>query len=142
LSETATGKEKEVPFSRSVPRGNARWRQLCQSSTFVAGASSYLLCSAAMGIVRPDHVVVVIEEDRAANAIGAANMPYFNALANNGLLYANSHEIGRPGQLDYLTLYSGSTQGVTDNYPGYSFANTNNLAKSLNSVSGMSFVGY
>src|SRR5689334_22158710 len=80
-----------------------------------------------LSIVRPDHVVVVIEEDRAANAIGdVANMPYFNQLAATGLVYNNSHSIGRPSRLDYLALFSGSTQGVTDNFAQYPLFTTPN----------------
>ena len=91
----------------------------------------------------PDHVVVVIEEDRAANAIGDPNMPYFNQLASSGLLYTDSHGVNpssQEGEQDYLALYSGSTQGVTDNGRGYSFAGPN-LSKSLYSA-GLNFAGY
>src|SRR4051794_17874444 len=84
-------------------------------------------------VLRPDHVVIVFEEDRAANAIGDPNMPYFNQLASSGLLYSDSHGVNpssQEGEQDYLALYSGSTQGVTDNGRGYSFAGPN-LSKSL-----------
>src|SRR5258706_15707462 len=103
--------------------------------------------AAAAPIVRPDHIVVVIEEDRASGAIGdVAHMPYFNQLASSGLVYSNSHGIGHPSLPNYLALYSGSTQGKTDNGNGYTFTGPN-LAKSLNSTltsSGnyLSFVGY
>ena len=85
----------------------------------------------------------MIEEDRAANAIGDPNMPYFNQLASSGLLYSDSHGVNpssQEGEQDYLALYSGSTQGVTDNSRGYSFAGPN-LSRSLYSA-GLSFAGY
>src|SRR5262249_17760587 len=94
-------------------------------------------------VLRPDHIVVVIEEDRAANAIGDPNMPYFNQLAASGLLYSDSQGVNpssQEGEQDYLALYSGSTQGVTDNARGYSFSGPN-LSKSLYSA-GLSFTGY
>ena len=96
-------------------------------------------------IVRPDHVVIVIEEDRFAQAVGdTANMPYLNQLAATGLVYSNSHGVNARGQmfgeLNYLALYSGSTQGITDDGPLYSFPGPN-LAQSLANV-GLSFTGY
>jgi len=85
-------------------------------------------------LVRPDHIVVVIEEDRASDAIGdVAHMPYFNQLAASGLVYTNSHGVAHPSLPDYLALYSGSTQGITDNGNNHTFTGTN-LAKVLNST--------
>lgn len=96
-------------------------------------------------ILRPNRVVVVVMENSASNAIGdAANMPYFNQLAASGLVYDNSHGLNGSdqifGQMNYLALYSGSTQGITDDFSGYSF-NSPNLAKSLHD-NGLSFTGY
>lgn len=101
--------------------------------------------AALAAIVRPDHVVVVVMEDRFAHAIGdSANMPYTNnTLANGSLIYGNSHglnTVDQEGQMNYLALYSGSTQGITDNNSGYSFSGPN-LAKQLNAA-GLSFTGF
>jgi hypothetical protein len=96
--------------------------------------------SASSAIVRPDHVVVVIEQDRASDAIGNPVMPYFNALAASGLYYSNSHGVTHPSEPNELSLYSGSTQNVTDNGRNYSFSGPN-LAKSLFDA-GFSFSGY
>ncbi len=85
-------------------------------------------------IVRPDHIVIVIEEDRASNAIGdLAHMPYFNQLAASGLVYANAHGVGHPSLPNYLALYSGSTQGITDNGNNHTFSGAN-LASLFNST--------
>jgi hypothetical protein len=85
-------------------------------------------------VVRPDHIVVVIEEDRASDAIGdIVHMPYFNQLAASGLVYTNSHGVAHPSLPDYLALYSGSTQGITDNGNNHTFTGPN-LAKLLNST--------
>ena len=94
----------------------------------------------AVAPLRPDHIVVVVEEDRASGALGDPNMPYFNQLAQGGLVYSNSHGLTHPSVPNYLALYSGSTQGVTDNNPNHSFSGPN-LAKSLNTA-GLSFTGY
>jgi hypothetical protein len=106
-----------------------------------AAAVERAVAAAQAPIVRPDHIVVVIEEDRAANALGDPNMPYFNQLAGTGLVYANSHGVARPSRPDYLALFSGSTQGVTDNYTAYPLFSGPNLARSLNAA-GLSFTGY
>jgi peptidoglycan/xylan/chitin deacetylase (PgdA/CDA1 family) len=138
-----TDLEREMPMPRCV-------RQSFSSSPSRCGIEPLetreLLSAAAptspAPIVRPDHIVVVIEEDRAANALGDPDMPYFNQLAANGLTYTNSHSVGRPSRLDYLALFSGSTQGVTDNYTDYPLFVGDNLARSLNTLAGASFVGY
>ena len=95
-------------------------------------------------MLRPDHIVVVIEEDRAANAIGDPNMPYINQLASSGLVFSNSHGVNpstQEGEMDYLALYSGSTQGVTDNGRGYTFAGAEPRQVALFDA-GLSFAGY
>ena len=96
-------------------------------------------------ILRPDRVVVVVLENGASNAIGdTANMPYLNELASSGLVYNNTHGLNGSGQIfgqmNYLALYSGSTQGITDDFAGYSFG-APNLARSLHDK-GLSFTGY
>ena len=94
--------------------------------------------------VKPDHIVILIEEDRAANALGDSHLPYLNQLASGGLIYSNSHGLNtsaQAGELNYLALYSGSTQGVVDDGRGYSFTGQN-LGKSLNSAPGLSFASY
>jgi hypothetical protein len=95
-------------------------------------------------LVTPAHIVVVIEEDRFANAIGdTTNMPYVNQIASTGLVYSNSHGLNntsQEGEMNYLALYSGSTQGVTDNGFHGPFSG-GNLAQLLNNA-GLSFSGY
>lgn len=95
-------------------------------------------------IVTPSHVVIVVEEDRAANAIGdTTNMPYFNQLAGTGLVYSNSHGLNtssQAGEMSYLGLFSGNTQGVTDDSYHGPFSGPN-LAQSLNNA-GLSFIGF
>jgi hypothetical protein len=91
-------------------------------------------------VVRPDHVVVVIEQDRASDAIGNVNFPYLNSLASTGLYYTSAHGVSHPSEPNTAAIYSGSTQGVTDNARTHSFAGAN-LARSLFDA-GLSFTGY
>ncbi|MDH4234382.1 MAG: alkaline phosphatase family protein [Gallionella sp.] len=91
---------------------------------------------------RPDHVVVVIEENRGYSQI--MNMrnshSYIHALARRGMLFTQSYGVTHPSQPNYLALFSGSTQGVTRNSCPHTFRN-DNLASSL-LAGGYSFASY
>jgi phosphatidylinositol-3-phosphatase len=113
-------------------------------------AKLILFCSALINISRadlpsPDHIVIVIMENHGYNQIiGSSNAPYINSLANDpkGALFTNSHGLTHPSQPNYLMLYSGSNQGVTnDNLPtGLPFL-TLNLGASLIDAD-KTFTGY
>jgi hypothetical protein len=95
------------------------------------------ICRAAI----PDHVVVVIEENRDyGNIVGSASAPFLNQLAHDGLLFTNSHAIEHPSQPNYLDLFSGGNQGVTDSsrHPAVDAAN---LASELRAAK-RTFAGY
>lgn len=64
----------------------------------------------------PDHIVIVIMENHSyEQIIGSADCPYINlTLAANGALLTDSHAVEHPSQPNYLDLFSGSNQGVTD----------------------------
>src|SRR4051812_12281224 len=62
-----------------------------------------------------DHVVMVIEENRAySDIIGSGSAPYINSLAQNGANFTHSQAVVHPSTPNYLALFSGSTQGVND----------------------------
>jgi phospholipase C len=90
---------------------------------------------------RPGHVVVVIEENRSySQIIGSSSAPYLNSLAAQGALFSNSHAVTHPSEPNYLALFSGSTQGVTDDSCPHTFS-----AASLGSElagAGLTFTGY
>jgi phosphatidylinositol-3-phosphatase len=95
-------------------------------------------------IPRYDHVIVVIEENHAyKELIGSANAPYINELAKGGVIFTDSHGIGHPSQPNYLALFSGSTQGVTDDncLDKVTPYKTPNLGAALLSK-GLTFKGY
>ncbi|MDO8264704.1 MAG: alkaline phosphatase family protein [Gallionella sp.] len=91
---------------------------------------------------RPDHVVVVIEENSGYSQI--MNMrnsnSYIHALAKRGVLFTQSYGVTHPSQPNYLALFSGSTQGITRNSCPHTFDN-DNLASSL-LAGGLSFASY
>lgn len=67
-------------------------------------------------IPRPDHVVIVILENKSYDQIiGSRAAPYVNRLAREGALFTESYAVAHPSQPNYLALFSGSTQGVTQN---------------------------
>src|SRR5438552_2665021 len=75
---------------------------------------------------RPDHIVIVIEENHSfSEIIGNAQAPYINSLANQGALFTQSFAITHPSQPNYLALFSGSTQGIADNSCPNSFSAPN-----------------
>jgi acid phosphatase len=81
---------------------------------------------------RPDHVVVVIEENRSFMQIMDMhnNDSYIHALAKRGMLFTSSYGVTHPSQPNYLALFSGSTQGITNNYCPLAF-DSDNLATVL-----------
>jgi hypothetical protein len=94
--------------------------------------------------VRPDHIVVVIEENHSArDIVGDTDAPYINSLVHDGAQMTRSFATTHPSQPNYLDLFSGSTQGVTDDAcpPARTPFRTPNLASSL-AAAGRSFAGY
>ena len=95
----------------------------------------------AQGVPRPAHVVVVMEENHNYNEIiGAAAAPYINSLALAGALFTDSHAIEHPSEPNYLDVFSGSNQGVTNDSCPHTFS-TANLGEAL-IAAGLTFGGY
>ena len=81
---------------------------------------------------RPDHVVIVIEENHGYSQImdKRVRASYIQALARRGMLFTDAHGVTHPSLPNYLALFSGSTQGVTDDSCKHTF-NSDNLATRL-----------
>ena len=109
---------------------------------FGAGAALALAAQpVAQKLPRPDHVVIVVEENRAySRIIGNMAAQYINALAKRGALFTQSFGVTHPSQPNYLALFAGSTTGVNDNSCPFTFK-TENLA-SLLTRAGFSFATY
>ena len=92
------------------------------AASAVAGRSSAggAMASAATGgnrvaVPEPAHTVVVVMENHSyADIIGNRAAPFINELARRGALFTHSSAITHPSEPNYLALFSGSTQGVTD----------------------------
>lgn len=88
-----------------------------------------------------EHIVVVVEENHSyKQIIGSPKAPYMQSLLENGALFTNAHGVAHPSQPNYLTLFSGSSQGVTDDSCKKPFG-TANLASELLDA-GLTFTGY
>jgi phosphatidylinositol-3-phosphatase len=95
----------------------------------------------AASVPRPDHVVIVVEENHSfADIVGNPAAPYLNSLASSGALFTASFAVAHPSEPNYLALFSGSTQGVTDDSCPHTFS-TNNLGAQLTSA-GLGFAAY
>jgi phospholipase C len=71
----------------------------------------------------PAHIVVVMEENHSfSDIIGSSQAPYINSLAAEGALFTESFAITHPSEPNYLAIFSGSTQGVTDDSCPHTFS--------------------
>jgi acid phosphatase len=93
------------------------------------------------GVPRPRHIVVVIMENSSYSDIVANTAdPYINQLARRGALFTQSYAITHPSEPNYLALFSGSTQGVSDDSCPHRFS-APNLAADL-TAAGRTFTSY
>ena len=119
---------------------------ICLVALALGAARSYALPP------RYDHVVIVMEENRTAGQImgDLVNAPYINSLASGGVKIGAMFAEVHPSQPNYIHLFSGDHQGVTDDNlpPNFSTTptatypfRTPNLAAEL-IAAGFTFAGY
>lgn len=99
-------------------------------------------CGSAVASV-PDHVVIVIEENRSISQImGYPGAPFLNQMAAGGALFTDFYALTHPSQPNYIHLFSGESLGVLDNEmpAGVPFT-APNLASALRAV-GRTFAHY
>ncbi len=102
-----------------------------------------LLSSCEKKLPRPDHIIVIIEENHGYDeVINSPNAPFITQLSKEGALFTDAHGVIHPSQPNYLAIYSGSTQGITGDtcLNGTTFT-TPNLGASLISK-GFTFKGF
>lgn len=93
---------------------------------------------------KPDHVVILMEENHSYDQIiGSSLAPFINSLANEGASFSNSHGVTHPSEPNYIALFSGSTQGMEGDpcLPADQPYTTPNLGHALISA-GYTFLGY
>jgi acid phosphatase len=92
-------------------------------------------------VPEPAHTVVVVMENHSyADIIGNPDAPFINDLARRGALFTRSYAITHPSEPNYLALFSGSTQGVSDDGCPYRFTAPNLAADLIRA--GKPFAGY
>src|SRR6266516_1441574 len=106
----------QLPIFNFQPTSPGSWVPSAKSALALS-----LLVSTRFGwaqpVPRPDHVVVVMMENRRYDEIiGNTNdAPWINSLRPIAANFTDSRGIQHPSQPNYLHFYSGSNQGVNDN---------------------------
>ena len=114
------------------------------SGSYSSMASFITMPNVTSTIPVPDHIVICILENKAfTQLINSSLTPHINALVNEPMtaLFTESYGITHPSQPNYIHLFSGANQGVTNNVTPSSHFNTPNLARELLNV-GRTFTSY
>ena len=113
----------------------------CAPTTHSGSAASSGSTTAPGEIPTPDHVLVVVFENKdAASVVGAPEAPYLTSLAAAGATFTDAHGVTHPSQPNYVALFAGSTLGVVDDSCPHSFEASNLAGQLL--AAGRTFVGY
>ena len=97
---------------------------------------------AAAAVPAFDHIVLVMFENKKYSSInGSSSAPYFNTLASQSAKFTSSYAITHPSQPNYVALFSGATQGVTDDSCPATLGAKANLGRQLIDA-GKTFKGY
>ena len=126
--------EDAAIFFRWTRINSTRTLPIVQRTASLLTLCLTLIARNADAIPAPDHIVVVIMENKAyTQIIGSPRAPYINdVLVGRGALLTRSFGVSYPSQPNYLQLFSGSNQGVTtDNRPRNTPFNTPNLGHKL-----------
>ncbi|MGA2477150.1 MAG: alkaline phosphatase family protein [Spirochaetia bacterium] len=116
-------------------------RRTLRATVTTLGIAIAALLSCSFGPQTPppryDHIVIVVEENHSAAQVMGS--PYLSSLASRGASLARMLGITHPSQPNYFALFSGSTQGITnDNQYDISAPN---LANSL-TAAGLTFATF
>src|SRR5450432_1193171 len=85
-------------------------------------------------------VVVVLENHPYGELIGTSSTPFLTSLAAAGAVLTQSYAITHPSEPNYLALFSGSTQGLSDDSCPHTFTGPNLGGQLL--AAHLSFTGY
>jgi len=84
---------------------------------------------------------VMFENKNYSSINGASAASNFNTMASQGAKFTKSFAVTHPSQPNYVALFSGSTQGVTNDDCPKNFTNKTNLGSQLIGA-GFTFKGY
>jgi len=143
MQEREQGPVRRQPAGGLAPLGRRAGKAIqsvCLGALLMASVGGFGIAYA-QALPRPDHIVIVVEENHAyRQIIGNPQAPYINALAKRGMLFTQSYGVAHPSQPNYLALFSGSTQGVVSDDCPLQFTGPN-LASAL-AAKGLRFVTY
>jgi len=109
---------------------------------FPWGTTAARLRLAAATLPTPDHVVIVVEENRSqASIIGNKSAPFINALAAGGAMMTQSFAETHPSEPNYLALFAGDTFGLAKDSCPVNGGALPNLGSEL-LATGHTFVGF
>jgi acid phosphatase len=86
-------------------------------------------------------VIAVFENKAYQDVAGNARAPYLSRLLGRAAVFTAATAVTHPSQPNYLALFSGSTQGVTDDHCPVRLGGRSNLASQL-IAAGRTFTGY
>jgi hypothetical protein len=123
-------------------------RPIAVHSSFIGAAVVALLGAPQPEITRadadlpePDHAVVVVMENHSySQVIGNASAPYINSLRDRGANFTDSHAVSHPSEPNYLALFAGTTENLTDDSCPHTYSGEN-IASDLIAAGG-TFAGY
>jgi len=112
------------------------------TTTVVTRTAEPAVQPAAATVPAFDHIVLVMFENKKYSSInGSSSAPYFNTLASQSAKFTSSYAITHPSQPNYVALFSGATQGVTDDSCPANLGAKANLGQQL-IAAGKTFKGY
>jgi hypothetical protein len=94
----------------------------------------------ATNLPRPDHIVIVVEENESPITVTAKSAPYIGTLARHGANFTDAYAETHPSEPNYLALFSGSTHGLTSDSCPHTYAGANLGSELI--AAGRTFVGY
>ncbi len=113
---------------------------VCAASVVAMPAVGPRVSPVAAAMPQPAHVVIVVEENR-GNILGNKSAPFMTALATHGANMVQSFAETHPSEPNYLSLFAGTTLGVTKDSCPVNGGNTPNLGSEL-LAAGYTFVGF
>jgi len=135
-------KSKSLTDIINKHKTNQKMKSKLLNAALIAGFSVSMY---AQTVPTPDHVVILMLENFGYNnIIGNSNAPHINALTSdpNAAVFTQSFGLTHPSQPNYVMLYSGSNQGITNDVIATNVPfSTCNLGASLISK-GHTFKGY
>jgi acid phosphatase len=85
--------------------------------------------------------VLVVFENKSYQQVVSSQAPWLHGLMATAAVFTDSHGVTHPSQPNYLALFSGSTQSVTDDHCPVRLGNRPNLGRQLLDA-GLTFTGY